>query len=98
MIRVEPARFAGTAGSVELWAEKDQQRARAGVRGRLALDAVAPLVYLAQSPGGDLDFDIAARTTAPALAAGNMVPMVTGTVRVGSPIISRRRPSTSMRA
>ena len=89
-IRVEPARFAGSAGSVELWGESDQGGAQAGVRGRLALGAVAPLVLPWLSHlSGDLDFDIAAKTTSPAIAASNAVPVVTGTVRVGSPIAFR---------
>jgi len=94
-IRVEPARFAGTAGSVELWGESDRGGAQAGVRGRLALGAVAPLVLPWLSHlSGDLDFDIAARTTgsigvAPGDAASGPAPVVTGTVRVASPIAFR---------
>ena len=92
-IRIEPARFAGTAGSVELWGESDKGRASAGVRGRLTLGAVAPLVLPWLSHlSGDLDFDIAARTTAPldvsSVAAGPP-PVVTGTVRVASPVAFR---------
>jgi hypothetical protein len=93
-IRVEPARFSGTAGSVELWGESDKGRAQAGVRGRLTLGAVAPLVLPWLSHlSGDLDFDIAAKTTAPigvgAGAADGPPPVVTGTVRVASPIAFR---------
>jgi hypothetical protein len=93
-IRVEPARFAGTAGSVELWGESDKGRAQAGVRGRLTLGAVAPLVLPWLSHlSGDLDFDIAAKTTAPigvgAGAVAGPPPVVTGTVRVASPIAFR---------
>jgi hypothetical protein len=92
-IRVEPARFAGTAGSVELWGESDKGRAEAGVRGRLTLGAVAPLVLPWLSHlSGDLDFDIAARTTAPlgvGAGAAGPPPVVTGTVRVASPIAFR---------
>ena len=93
-IRVEPARFAGTAGSVELWGESDKGRAQAGVRGRLTLGAVAPLVLPWLSHlSGDLDFDIAARTTAPdrrrRRRRDGPPPVVTGTVRVASPIAFR---------
>ncbi len=93
-IRVEPARFAGTAGSVELWGESDRGRAQAGVRGRLTLGAVAPLVLPWLSHlSGDLDFDIAAKTTAAigvgAGVGGGPPPVVTGTVRVASPIAFR---------
>ena len=92
-IRIEPARFAGTAGSVELWGESDKGRASAGVRGRLTLGAVAPLVLPWLSHlSGDLDFDIAARTTAPldvTSVADGPPPVVTGTVRVASPVAFR---------
>jgi hypothetical protein len=92
-IRIEPARFAGTAGSVELWGENDKGRASAGVRGRLTLGAVAPLVLPWLSHlSGDLDFDVTARTTAlldVGSAAAGPPPVVTGTVRVASPVAFR---------
>ncbi len=89
-IRVEPARFAGTAGSVELWGESEKGRARGGVRGRLTLGAVAPLVLPWLSHlSGDLDFDVAARATAPVGAEAGAPPVISGTVRVASPIAFR---------
>ncbi|HET6146686.1 MAG TPA: hypothetical protein VFH68_04085 [Polyangia bacterium] len=87
-IRIEAARFAGTAGSVELAGESVAGNARAWVRGRLALGAIAPVV-MPWSRGtltrlaGDLDFDIAAQ------AARDAVPVVTGTVRVATPVSLR---------
>jgi hypothetical protein len=85
-IRLEPARFAGNAGSVELWGESDAGRAQAGVRGRLTLGAVAPLVLPWLSHlSGDLDFDIAARAT----AAVDVPAMIEGTVRVATPVAFR---------
>lgn len=86
LIRLEPARFAGNAGSVEMWGESDKGRAQAGVRGRLTLDAVAPLVLPWLSHlSGDLDFDISARAT----AAVDVPALIEGTVRVATPVAFR---------
>ena len=84
-MRIEPARFAGTAGSVELWGETERGRSRGGVRGRLTLGAVAPLVlpWLSRL-SGDLDFDVAAEA-----ARAGATPVVTGTVQVATPVSFR---------
>ena len=87
-IRIEAARFAGTTGSIELAGESAGGSTSGWVRGRLTLGSIAPLV-LPWSRGvltrlaGDLDFDVAARAD-----RGN-APVVTGTVRVATPVSLR---------
>jgi hypothetical protein len=88
-LRIESARFTGTPGSVELWAEAARGRARGALRGRLALGSIAPLALpwlggLLSRLSGDLDFDVAAET-----ARAGAAPMVTGMVRVATPVTFR---------
>ncbi len=86
-VRVEPARFASTLGTIELWGESADGRAHAGARGRLLLAPAAALTgpWLSRVAGA-LDFEVAADT---AVGRGAAPPVVTGTVRVAAPLAFR---------
>ena len=88
LLTLERARFAGTTGSVEVGGESVAGQVRGWARGRLTLGSIAPVVLpwsrgIVTGLAGDLDFDVAAQASPAA------DPVVTGTVRVATPVSLR---------